>query len=191
MFRSNAEPPEQSHTARRAAIAAWLCLLWLLAAPVTAQSARADSSNDRQAELSALVGTLSDWIVGHTRFPETELPVVQFKTQDELKELCFPGFSHDLLPSIRGAYDARAMVVYLSTEFDADSALNISYLLHELVHHFQVQNPPADGRGSKSAMEAEAIRVQLKWLEQNGVQDGMTKLGVDENTLRMLEGSPR
>ncbi|AOY89480.1 hypothetical protein BKP64_15610 [Marinobacter salinus] len=191
MLWSVAETSERTFVAWRAAITLRVLLLWLLVVPVTAPPTSAEIREDHQAELSALAGTLSDWILGQTEYSDTDLPGIQFKTQEGLEELCFPGFSHDLLPSIRGAYDARSVVVYLNTDFDFDSLLDISYLLHELVHHFQVQNVPRRSRDSKGAMEARALRMQMKWLEENGVPGAMTELGVDETTLRILEASPR
>ncbi|MBW7471670.1 hypothetical protein QQF73_00145 [Marinobacter sp. M216] len=191
MLLGRANAPVQSDAASQSAITVWVFLLWLVVILVPVAGAKAEPHNARAPELSALADTLSDWIIGQTRFSETELPDIEFKTQIELAELSFPGFSHDLLPSIRGAYDARSVVIYLNTSFDSDSLLDNSYLLHELMHHFQVQNLPPNLRGSKPAMEAEALRAQLKWLEQNGVPDGMRQLDVDEKTLRMLEASPR
>ncbi|MBW0148028.1 DUF6647 family protein [Marinobacter arenosus] len=180
----------QSVATTRPAFNVWVFLLWLLAVPAVL-SADAALDDSGAAELSRVAVTLGDWIIGQTRFSETELPGIQFKTQAELAELCFPGFSHDRLPSIRGAYDARAAVVYLNTDFQSGDLLDTSYLLHELVHHFQVNDPSRDVRVSKPAMEAEALRIQMKWLEENGVTDAMRQLGVDEKTLRMLEASPR
>lgn len=190
MRQGRAESPGKSAVATRMALTVWVLLLWLLAVPAVV-SAGAAPDDDRAARLSQVAATLGDWIVGQTRFSETELPDIHLKTQTELAELCFPGFSHDLLPSIRGAYDAREVVVYLNTDFQPDDLLDTSYLLHELVHHFQVRHQSPANRASKPAMEAEALRVQMKWLEQNGVTDAMGQLGVDEQTLRILEASPR
>jgi len=191
MLRGRPGSSGRSLLTRRMALVWRPLLLWLLVVPFPVHAVSSQTPDSRQAELRALADTLSGWIIERTGYSETELPDIQFKTQAGLAELCFPGFSHDLLPGIRGAYDARSVVVYLNTDFDSDSLLDLSYLLHELVHHFQVQNVPSSNRASKAVMEARALRMQAEWLEQRGLTDAMEQMGVDEKTLRILEASPR
>lgn len=180
-------PPEDC---RRAIRVRTLSLLLVLAL-VNTTLASAESRKQPQGGLQELAGELSGWIALHTSYLEPAPPEILLETQAGLQELCFPGFTHDLLPRIRGAYDARSNTIYLNTDFDTDSVLDLSYLLHELVHHFQTQNLSLPSRRQKPVMEAEALRMQLLWLGENDVTDAMTKLGVDEKTLRMLEASPR
>ena len=191
MMRGMADCRSRPPVAWHAGSSVRMLLMWLLLAPVTGALAGLESRKDLQAGFPELAGELSGWIARETGYLEPALPAIELETQAGLEALCFPGFSHDLLPRIRGAYDARSVVIYLNTDFESDSVLDRSYLLHELVHHFQVTNRPHESRRSKPAMEAEAIRIQLMWLEENGVSDPMTDLGVDENSLRRLEASPR
>ncbi|MCM0611326.1 hypothetical protein KFJ24_02410 [Marinobacter sediminum] len=169
------------------AIKARMLFIWLLLLPGAAPVADTEFPNKRDTELDELTSELSGWVVQQTDYLEPALPGHRFETQANLQELCFPGFSHDLMPRILGAYDARSTVIYLNTDFDSDDLLDISYLLHELVHHFQTQNLSAKDKRFKAPMEAEALRMQLMWLEENGVSDGMTKLGVDEKSLGIME----
>lgn len=166
----------------------WLCFFLMSA---MALEVRAGALSDRHAELPQLARKLSTWIALHTEYPEPPLPEIRFESQAGLQELCFPGFSHELLPRIRGAYDARSESIYLNNDLDPQNTLDASYLLHELVHHFQARSVGSKDRRLKSLMEAEALRLQLSWLEENGVLDGMEKLGVDERSLRIMETRPR
>jgi|GEM_PF-3194930 len=191
MLRGKPGAAGRSLMTSRMALTWYSFLPWLFVALLAIPAASAEIRADPQVELRELADTLSDWIIKRTGYPETTLPRIQFKSQAGLEELCFPGFSHEPMPSIRGAYDARSVIIYLNTDFDPDSFLDVSYLLHELVHHFQVKSVPRSERAAKPVMEARALRLQTEWLEQKGVSDAMEQLGVDERTLRMLEASPR
>jgi hypothetical protein len=114
--------------------------------------------------LDALVG----WIALHTMYDVrttwTDPPAIVFCAPGET----IPYEGRDLLvdPALRAAYDLPARRIHLVEPWSADSLIDRSILLHELIHDVQLLNRDWDCLG---APEWEAYRLQDLWLQEQGV----------------------
>jgi hypothetical protein len=71
--------------------------------------------------------------------------------------------------TMRGAYDARTATIYLVRPWFGDSPEDLGVLLHELVHHRQVD---AKHWYCERAMEWDAYKLQEAWLADHGLESG-------------------
>ncbi|RTQ99883.1 DUF6647 family protein [Halomonas nitroreducens] len=140
--------------------------------------------------LDHAVSTLSAWVAEHRAYREPAQPGVAMESEARLKQRCFPAFPVELIPEVKSAYDPQEGTIYLREDFDIFSALDYSFLLHEIVHHFQVRNRADEVAPCRGALEGEAIRLQLDWLREQGNADPFEVLGIDTKTLRIIERCP-
>lgn len=197
-----------------------LVVLLALVLPMAAMSVLAGDVSAQS--IVQLLRKQSAWLAEQTDGRAPELPGVGVERQAALQQRCFPDFPEPLGVRIKGAYDPKEARIYLDAALDLANRLDQSYLLHELVHHFQVHRvrfreaDPNDGQSlhassddaraddarlgvpptstesrSRGRLEAEAYRLQLRWLEHVGVADPLKALGLDEKTLQIIERSPR
>ncbi|MEQ6888058.1 DUF6647 family protein [Halomonas sp. CS7] len=143
-----------------------------------------------------IVREQSAWLARRTDYREPALPGVKVESQASLQQRCFPDFPEPLGVRVKGAYDPRDSIIYLDVDLDLDDRVDQSYLLHELVHHFQVHHARRQGQDDagirpRGRLEGEAYRLQLRWLEEAGVADPLAALGIDEKTLQIIERSQR
>ena len=68
--------------------------------------------------------------------------------------------------NILGLYDRKTKTILLKKSWNAESIVDRSILLHELVHHLQYENESVDR--CKGEIEQEAYEVQDEWLNQYG-----------------------
>ena len=137
--------------------------------------------------LDHAVITLSAWVAERLAYREPASPEIAMESEVSLKQRCFPAFPVELIPEVRSAYDAPEATIYLREDFDIFRALDHSYLLHEIVHHFQVRSRGDEAPPCRGALEGEAIRLQLDWLREQGYDDPFEVLGIDSKTLRIIE----
>ncbi|MFW3613166.1 DUF6647 family protein [Billgrantia antri] len=166
------------------------------AAPVEVQNAdRPDRFSQRSvtAQLDTTISELSDWINDHSDYPNAPTVSVAWEDQLALQTRCFPNFPNDLLPAIliKAAYDSSTSTIYLDTGFDPEDPIDVSYLLHELVHHHQLRTTNTSTVRHRGELEGEAYRLQLAWLGEQGYSDPYAELGIDEKTLQIIERCPR
>ncbi|MFY0990833.1 DUF6647 family protein [Halomonas sp. C05BenzN] len=131
------------------------------------------------------------WVVARTDYTASPPPTIALESQLSLKARCFPGFNMQHLPDVMGVYDPGNGTIYLDFAFDSGSVLDVSYLLHEVVHHMQVQSGAHLRASCREVLEGEATRLQLEWLREHGVADPYETLGIDQKTLRIIEMCPR
>lgn len=142
-------------------------------------------------DVHGMVAEMTAWTVGATDYAAPPPPRLAVVNQAYLKELCFPGCADADLPFVQGAYDPRVETVFLDATFDADLPLHRSYLLHEVVHHVQLANDADETARCREELEGEALRLQVRWLrEEEGVDDPLDYLGIDELTLLILGSCP-
>lgn len=163
----------------------------LLAVPLPAPAAPALPDARPIPSLEPLVRELSGWLAARTAYREPPIPGILFESQSRLQQRCFPDFPQRPGTLLKGAYDPAEGILYLDIDFDSDDLVDRSYLLHELVHHFQVHNREDTGVRSRGLLEGEAYRLQLRWLGEAGVPDPLVTLGIDEKTLLIIERCPR
>lgn len=125
---------------------------------------------------SAAVGRLMQWIERETGYHAPSLPGVVAS-----------GEKFQLVMRMNGVHyaDARAMyipgMVILDNEaWDADDPVQISLLVHELVHHAQLFSKRK--YACPDAKEYEAYTLQNKWLEDQGERPFASQAWIDEMT---------
>lgn len=131
---------------------------------------------------------MTAWVADVTGYDAPPPPTVTFADQSVLRELCYPGCDDgDDLPKVLGVYDPRVGIILLDEAFDGGEARDRSTLLHEVVHHVQEANDARARARCKQELEGEALRLQIRWLhEQEGIDDPLAFLGINEFTLRIL-----
>jgi hypothetical protein len=143
-----------------------LAVLWLYPQPTAAQDSCAQPSPTPPD--AALMHQHLAWIADHSPYADTAariaLPDIAFCRPGE----DIPLGGEDMLvePDMRAAYDPDARRIFLTLPWDAEDTFDSSILLHELVHHVQMQ---ARGWDCINAAEWEAYHLQDTWLRDQGV----------------------
>jgi hypothetical protein len=159
--------------------------------------ARSISDNEKAAQrvsvpthISAdIVRTYIKWIVDQTGWPTADVPPVKTTSPEELGKMLL-GRSSGLEEIIRPAalYSKNEHLIYLATTWKNDDVLDQSILVHELVHHLQVENHiqlECWGR-----YEAQAYELQIRWLRAQGVRDPYTLLHATKAAIDSLAECP-
>ncbi|MGB4100571.1 MAG: DUF6647 family protein [Alphaproteobacteria bacterium] len=123
---------------------------------------------------AGMVGKLMSWIEKETGYRAPNLPTV-IASQEKFR----------MVMSMNGVHyaDARAMyipgMVILDNEaWEADDPVQISLLVHELVHHAQLFSKRK--YACADAKEYEAYIIQNKWLEAHGARPFASQTWIDE-----------
>ena len=106
------------------------------------------------------------WISAVTGLPPAEeLPELVFNTPAELQMLHHPGAAYregDGVPQAVALYDLEERIIHLTDDWEVRDPVDLSVLLHELVHHMQAS---ADvGYDCRGAMEKVAYDAQIAFL---------------------------
>jgi hypothetical protein len=122
----------------------------------------------------ALVGKLMGWVEQATGYHAPTQPVVMASEE-----------KFQLVMKMKGVHyaDARAMyipgmVILNNTTWEEEDPIQISLLVHELVHHAQLFSKRK--YACADAKEYEAYTIQNKWLEQNGQHPFASQMWIDE-----------
>ncbi len=152
----------------RFAVALATALVVLCPAPSNAETAfRLDLAPEwRQAkDLAALVDILEIWLDTQSDWPQRHVaPRIRLVSEweAETRQGTTSSFQRGRL---RGLYDPDRSEILLVRPWDARDAVDVSVLLHELVHHRQAPHHwycPA-------AQELPAYRLQDRWLAARGM----------------------
>jgi hypothetical protein len=123
-----------------------------------------------------------NWIVDQTGWATADAPVIKIVSSDELAIMLL-GPSHEFNPVRPGAlYSKNERLIFLASTWKKDDILDQSILVHELVHHLQMENHiqlECWGR-----YEARAYELQIQWLRGQGIDDpyklvGATRAAID------------
>ena len=113
----------------------------------------------------SLLLALSIWIAQQTGLPlPREMPELNLVTE---QEMCDEMDIKDGCEYIRAFYEDG--VITARTSLDPTSLLDMSLLVHELTHHFQVVNHIKYACVGQS--EPLAYHTQVRWLLEAGVKD--------------------
>ncbi len=130
-----------------------------------------DGARDSQEEtaIRALLTELVSWIDAEDTYQTTDRPIVEIKFVDAGETITAEGQEFIVADRTRGLYDGNKATIYLARPWSADSPFDRSVLLHELVHHLQV-----DARHwyCPQAMEWDAYRLQETWLGEQDIASG-------------------
>lgn len=137
--------------------------------------------------MEALMIALMVWASAHTGLPmpqaENPLPEIRVLNQCQLDEVVWPnvpGCTYD--PAITAVYDMEERVMYLLDTWRGDTLLDVSTVLHELVHHLQSVNEVEARPCVQAAYEAPAYETQFAFIEATG-QDPLEVLGINDMRL--------
>jgi hypothetical protein len=128
----------------------------------------------------ALLDTLITWISENFGLPATnERPRVDLVSQMKLATLRYRGLASDRLLGLReddglnrgpqpiyAVYDDEKRIIYLPDNWQGERPVEISVLVHELVHH--LQNLGGLKYSCPQAREQAAYDAQMRWLELFG-----------------------
>ncbi len=138
-----------------------IIMMALLGFVLLAGSAKAEVEDGTKID-TALVGTLMGWIERETGHRAPNQPVVVASEE-----------KFQMVMKMRGVHyaDARAMyipgmVILDNYSWDEEDPIQISLLVHELVHHAQLFSKRK--YACADAKEYEAYTIQNKWLEKHG-----------------------
>lgn len=132
-----------------------------------------------------LVAPLLRWIGDHTDYDITQSlaapprisfcetgQIIHYEDRDVIVET-----------GLRAAYDLTHQQIFLVRPWSAQDTFDLSVLLHELIHHVQLQNRSWDCIG---APEWEAYKLQEKWLKAHDIDPEFDWL-----TIYMMSRCPR
>ena len=116
--------------------------------------------------MEQLMFALMAWIGAATGLPPAEdLPRLVFNTPQELQMLHYPGATYredDGAPQAVALYNLEEGIIHLAQGWDVRDPVDLSVLVHELVHHMQAS---ADvGYPCRGAMEKVAYDAQIDFL---------------------------
>lgn len=118
-------------------------------------------SGEVELDISGLVAELEDWLDENVDYPRRETrPIVRLIDAEVAARLAgrqSPAFA--AAPS--GLYDPETQVISLVRPWAAENPLDVSVLLHELVHHRQAS---VGHWYCPGAMELPAYKIQQVWL---------------------------
>ncbi|MBE9640984.1 DUF6647 family protein [Salipiger mangrovisoli] len=118
------------------------------------------------ATISVLVETLETWLDARAPWPrKASEPEVRLISQSSADARSSPRFAGT--GPTRGLYDAETDTIYLVRPWDRRDPVDVSILLHEIVHHRQ---DGAQHWVCPEAQELSAYRLQDAWLAELGLQ---------------------
>ena len=134
--------------------------------------------------MTPLLAAIGLWIATNFNLPiSTELPSVQVVTASQIETLRY-GTARDAVRTgdnqTVAVYVDETKTIYLPATWKADSAADLSILVHEMVHHLQNVNHLKFG--CLAEREELAYQAQEAWLKLFG-RDLNRDFGIDPFTL--------
>jgi Domain of unknown function (DUF6647) len=165
------------------------------AGPENSSPAKSDTpENGRVDQVDPSVKTSSEtarsyinWIIQQTGWPAAGIPPIKITSLAHLRDLS--GLSSDA-EWIRPAafYSKSEHSIYLADSWNRNDLRDQSILLHELVHHLQIEDNiqfPCWGR-----YEAQAYELQIQWLHTQGVKDPHSLLHASKTSIETIAECP-
>ncbi len=119
--------------------------------------------------IRATVAELESWLDANTDLPRGEAPPARIALIEAGAAVPHDGRMTRVGDTVRGLYDERSATIYLIRPWFGDTATDRGTLLHELVHHRQVE---AQHWYCGRAMEWDAYRIQEAYLRDHGETAG-------------------
>lgn len=128
--------------------------------------------------LNTLVANLEEWLDRNADLPRRDIPPrISFSDMADHGEHTGPVMA--IGARTRGLYDPQSGTITLIEPWSQFDTVDVSVLLHELVHHRQ---PGVHGH-CPSSSEPQAYRLQARWLAEQS-----TKLDVDWLAIALNSG---
>jgi hypothetical protein len=131
--------------------------------------------------------TYMSWIIQQTGWPAADIPSIKTTSFAHLRELS--GLSSDA-EWIRPAafYSKSEHLIYLADSWNKDDLVDQSILVHELVHHLQIEDHIQFACWGR--YEAQAYELQIQWLRTQAVQDPHNLLRASKASIQSLGECP-
>ena len=125
--------------------------------------------------------------IQQTGWPTADIPTVKITSFAHLRELS--GLSSDA-EWIRPAafYSKSQHLIYLANSWNKDDLVDQSILVHELVHHLQIEDHIQFACWGR--YEAQAYELQVQWLRTQGVKDPNNLLHASKASIESLAECP-
>jgi hypothetical protein len=151
--------------------AAPFLLALLLASPAVAGEVHPDAprapSAPAQVTLDVLATAVAGWVAAARGEPLPDhLPVIAFVDRATLAEIKRAAGAEAQGADTLALYDGRNRTIYLPRGWTGATPVEVSMLVHELVHHFQAA--AGERFPCAAAREKDAYAVQTRWLEAFG-----------------------
>jgi hypothetical protein len=140
------------------------------------------SNTDGKSDINSEAASFIAWIVEKTGWTAREAPPIRFVPYTELVNLFSGGKGTDY--HVESVYSEVDHTIYLPDGWRPDDRHDRSVLLHELVHHLQYLNNVKATCASE--YELQALKLQVAWLIEQGVDDPLGLLGISPLYLLML-----
>jgi hypothetical protein len=127
------------------------------------------------------------WIIQQTGWPAAGVPPIRSASFAHLRELS--GLSSEA-EWIRPAafYSKGEHVIYLADSWNKDDVVDQSVLVHELVHHLQIEDQIQFACWGR--YEAQAYELQIQWLRTQGIKDPHKLLHASKTSIDTLAECP-
>jgi hypothetical protein len=128
-----------------------------------------------------------NWITQRTGWPAAGMPPIKITSFARLRELS--GLSSDA-EWIRPAafYWKSEHLIYLADSWNKDDLVDQSILVHELVHHLEIEDHIQFACWGR--YEAQAYELQIQWLRAQGVNDPNDLLHASKASIESLAECP-
>jgi hypothetical protein len=128
-----------------------------------------------------------NWIIQQTGWPAAGIPPIKTTSFAHLRKLS--GLSSDA-EWIRPAafYSKSEHLIYLADSWNEDDLVDQSILVHELVHHLQIEHHIKFACWGR--YEAQAYELQVQWLRTRGVKDPHNLLHASKASIESLAECP-
>ena len=116
--------------------------------------------------MDALLATIVTWLALNYGLPATyTFPTIQYLPEAEIYKARYRDTNGRYLPVI-AVYNSPDRAILLPQSWTPVSPVDVSILVHEMVHH--LQNEASVKYPCNEAREATAYSAQEKWLNQHG-----------------------
>jgi len=178
--------------------------VFVIWSPLTSAAVRADNSSPAKSNApengraeqdvsssvkisSATARSYINWIIQQTGWPAADIPPIKITSLAHLRELS--GLSSDA-EWIRPAafYSRIEHLIYLANNWNKDDVVDQSILVHELVHHLQIEDHVHFACWGR--YEAQAYQLQVQWLRTQGVKDPHSLLHASKASIESLAECP-
>ncbi len=118
--------------------------------------------------IAAVAGLAAAWVADALEVPVPEvLPQIVISTPRHMARLRFgDDFTEDRADRVLALYDSARQVIHIPATWTGTEPVEMSVLVHEMVHHFQQVNGMSFP--CPAAREKQAYDVQQAWLERHG-----------------------
>lgn len=116
-----------------------------------------------------LMLSLMVWAASFTGLPVPDtMPTIHMTTNQKIFEHVRPNqeYKEDSGFTVRALYDHDTSTIWLNENWNPDNLVDLSIMLHELIHHMQYES--GNEYECHAAMEKEAYAAQIAWVEAAG-----------------------